>query len=118
MLERAAAELDDGRGAIVDATFQRRPERAAARALAEQRGLPLLFVECVCDEKEIRARLDKRVNGGIGPSDADWNVYREQVANAEPLAPDEEHVRIDTAASTDGGLSRLEVAAREKIMVE
>jgi len=115
MIERAGAALGAGRGAVIDATFQRRPEREAVRTLARTRGVPLLFVECVCDEKEIRARLNKRVRAGVGPSDADWEVYRRQVANAEPLGAGEEHVRIDTSASADGGLAALESAARAEI---
>lgn len=92
------AELAAGRGAIIDATFQRRAHRDAARAVARQAGVQVRFVECICPVDEVRRRLEKRRIADRDASDADWEVYLKQVANYEAFAPDEEseHVAIDT----------------------
>lgn len=84
---RAAAEaLARGAGAILDGTFQRRVDRDAARAVAQRAGVPLLLVECVADDDEVRRRLAARGARGDDPSDADWAVYQRQRANHEPFS--------------------------------
>ena len=108
MLDEAASHLGAGRGAILDATFQLRVGRDAARAVARQHGVPFLLVECRCDEAEVRRRLQRRVEHGGGPSDADWNVYLEQRRRFEPIGSDEEsdHLIVDddrTGRPVDSG---------------
>ena len=95
MLARASGEIAAGRGVILDATFQRRADRDALRALAAGRRVPLLFVECRCSEDEVRRRLEERGRRGGGESDADWSVYLEQCKRYEAFAADE---RDDTLA--------------------
>ena len=97
LYDGAAATLATGRGVIVDATFQRRVDRDAARAVAARAGAPLLFVECRADEAEIRRRLAARAARGDDASDADWAVYARQRLHYQPYDADEPHVAIDTA---------------------
>ena len=115
MHEAARVELAAGRGAIIDATFQRRAHRDAARAVARQAGVPFLFVECVCPADEVRRRLERRKIADRDVSDADWEVYQKQVANYEPFAPEEESERVvvDTTSPFAAQLARVEKALRQ-----
>ncbi len=60
MLAEAENLLNDGRGAILDATFKTSADRQLALALAARRGVPVLFVECVVGEDEAIRRLEQR----------------------------------------------------------
>lgn len=110
MLDEAASHLDASRGAILDATFQLRVGRDAVRAVARQHAVPFLLVECQCDEVEVRRRLQRRVEHGGGPSDADWNVYLEQRRRFEPIGSDEEsdHLIVDTTAPAEQSALAIE----------
>src|SRR5262249_45277942 len=89
MLDEGAAHVAAGRGLILDATFQRRTHRDAVRALARRHGVPLLFVECHCDEAEIRRRLAERGRQADSISDADWAIYLEQRRHFVAFGSDE-----------------------------
>jgi aminoglycoside phosphotransferase family enzyme/predicted kinase len=114
MYDGAARELAAGRGAIIDATFQRRAHRDAARAVARAARVPILFVECVCPETELRRRLAERARQNADASDADWNVYLQQRVTYEAFAADEqpERVVIDTTAPRHAQLARIESPLR------
>lgn len=115
MLARAAEELVAGRGAIIDATFQRREHRDTARALAARHGVPLLFVECSAPDNVIRRRLDERARREHSISDADWQVYLQQRALYEPFAADEPGAvfRADTARPQAELLASVERRLRQ-----
>jgi hypothetical protein len=97
MLAEAAEHLGAGRGVILDATFQRRADRDAARPLARTHAVPFLLVECRCRKDELRRRLEARQDRG-GASDADWKVYLEQRRRYEAIGADERQdaLLIDT----------------------
>jgi len=120
MLGEATSHLGAGRGAILDATFQLRVGRDTARAAARQHGVPFLLVECRCDEAEVRRRLQRRVDHGGGPSDADWNVYLEQRRRFEPIRSEEEsdHLIVDTTAPADQSALAIETALVNRISQE
>jgi aminoglycoside phosphotransferase family enzyme/predicted kinase len=115
MLARAGEELAAGRGAIIDATFQRREHRDTVRALAAQERVPLLFVECSAGNDVIRRRLDERAKREHSPSDADWDVYLQQRAVYEPFAADEPGavLRADTARPQAELLASIEKRLRQ-----
>lgn len=117
MLALAGAELESGRGAIVDATFQRREHRRQVDELAANAGVPCVFVECGCGATEIRRRLDRRSRSGKGPSDADWEVYRAQLASYEPVSAGEREctVSVDTSRPTSEIVDRVESAVRRRL---
>ena len=100
MLAAAGRRLADGKGVILDATFQRRADRDGARRLARDHGVPLLFVECRCTADTARQRLGARAAEGSGPSDADWNVFLEQRRRYEPFTATEGpyHLVVDTTS--------------------
>jgi aminoglycoside phosphotransferase family enzyme/predicted kinase len=114
MYAAAAEALAAGRGAIIDATFQRRIDRDAARAMSQRAGRPILFVECVSHEDEIRQRLAERAKRDDDASDADWAIYRQQRARYEPFASDEvaDHIVVDTSRPLDRTLADVELALR------
>ena len=117
MYASARSELAGGRGVIVDATFQRRVDRAAVYDLAREASLPVLIVECRCDEGEIRRRLDARVRSAAGASDADWSVYQAQRERYEEFAEDEAAMRV-VVRSTDPPeliVAQIEEAARQRL---
>jgi predicted kinase len=97
LYDGAATALADGHGAIIDATFQRHLDRNRARAIAATASVPVLFVECRCDEDELRRRLATRTACGDNPSDADWDVYVRQRGRYEPYdTGDPDHLAVDT----------------------
>lgn len=114
LYDAAAAALAAGRGAIVDATFQRRADRDAARAVARRAGAPILFVECRCPEAEVRRRLTERARRDNDVSDADWTIYRQQQRVYEPFAADEraDLLRVDTSAPQAELLGAIEQRLR------
>jgi predicted kinase len=113
MIERAAQGLESGRGIILDATFQRRSDRDAARAVAVRAQLPFLLGECRCDEDEVRRRLQQRAQDSETPSDADWNVHVEQRRSFEALGDDESgRVILYTAGTPEQLARKIEVALR------
>lgn len=115
MIERAAQGLRSGRGVILDATFQRRSDRDAARAVAVRAGVPFVLAECRCDEEEVRRRLQRRAQDSETPSDADWNVHVEQHRHFDAFSEDEgERVIVDTTAVPEQLTGEIEAALRRK----
>jgi hypothetical protein len=116
MLVEARAHLAAGRAVILDATFQRRADREAARAVATMYGVPFVLIECQCPDEQIRRRLEQRQRRGAGPSDADWTVYLEQRRRCEPIGADEAegHVRLDTAAPVSAVVATVEQVLRQR----
>ena len=114
LLERASQELAAGSGVILDATFQRRGDRDAARALAARFRVPFLSTECISDDAVVRRRLDERSAQGNSLSDADWRIYLEQRKRFEPIADDEaNHLRLDTAVAPQQSTRVVEAALRQ-----
>jgi aminoglycoside phosphotransferase family enzyme/predicted kinase len=116
MLDEAERHLATGRGVILDATFQRREDRDAARVLARQHAVPFVIVDCQCSEAEVRRRLAARVRQADSPSEADWAVYLEQRQRFAPFRSDEQddHVRLDTTGATATGVARIEDELRRR----
>jgi len=114
MYGAADTALAAGRGAIIDATFQRRVDRDAARAVAYRAHRPILFVECVCSAEEVRRRLAERGLRGDDASDADWAIHRQQRARYEPFAADEatERIVVDTQRPLPHVIADIERALR------
>jgi uncharacterized protein len=113
MFRRAAVVLDAGRGVVLYATFRDRALRLRARDLARAAGRRFLFVETMCDEATLRARLRRRARGP-SVSDADESLLARVRAEFDPVTELEavEHVRVDTTGSADAAARAvLEVLA-------
>ncbi|HUF92879.1 MAG TPA: AAA family ATPase [Candidatus Limnocylindria bacterium] len=98
VFRRAGAVLGSGRGVILDATFRGRDLRRRARELAIRHGRPFLFVEAVCEEATLRARLRARAAAGPSVSDATEALLERFRREFEPVTelPAGEHVVVDT----------------------
>jgi predicted kinase len=83
--------------------------------LAARQEIPILLVECRCDDAEIRKRLEERVRRDLGPSDADWTVYVEQRRRSEPFsATERDHLVIETTQSLDSQTRAVERALLDR----
>jgi uncharacterized protein len=60
MLITAQAALEKGRSVILDATCRKQKERHDILQLAADTGANIIFVECRCPDREIKARLKNR----------------------------------------------------------
>jgi predicted kinase len=90
-----------GYPALVDATFNRREDRARFRALAVSLGLPVRFLHCRAAPEVLRRRLALRHALGSDPSEADLEVLRWQEHHAEPVTPDEGFVTLEVDTTAD-----------------
>lgn len=119
ILEEARAILAARRGVILDATYRDPANRRAVLPAARAAGVPVLFVECRCDEKEIIRRLEQRTREGRDVSDATVEVYLRQRAEFSPLteipapcqiAVDTSRDPIDTALAIEDRMARMHAA--------
>jgi predicted kinase len=112
MVEQGEKLLRSGRGVILDATFRDPGKRRLVSEMASRAGVPWLFVECRCDEKEAISRLKERARRGAQVSDADVQVYLRQRAEFVALneIPAYRHCTLDT--TEDGTAGVLEVELR------
>jgi predicted kinase len=97
VFRRAEVVMRSGRGVILDATFRDRALRLRARALANRYDRPFHFVEAICDDTTLRARLRARA-AGTSVSDATEDLLDKIRSEFEPVTElePEEHVRVDT----------------------
>jgi aminoglycoside phosphotransferase family enzyme/predicted kinase len=100
MMQEAAVILDSGRGVILDATFRDPVHRRPVLECAAAKNLPLAFVECRCDEREVLRRLNERTKRGPDASDATAEVYLRQRGEFVPLdeIQPEQRIVADTNA--------------------
>ena len=98
LFRRADVVLSSGRGVILDASFRSRDLRLRARELASRHGRPFRFVEAICDDVTLRARLRARAAAGMSVSDATEELLDRFRRDFEPVAelPTDEHVSVDT----------------------
>jgi uncharacterized protein len=98
LFRRADVVLGSRRGVILDATFRERDFRLRARQLATRHGRPFRFVEAVCDDATLRARLRARAAAGGSVSDATEDLLERVRRDFEPVTEfrADEHVRVPT----------------------
>jgi aminoglycoside phosphotransferase family enzyme/predicted kinase len=106
----ARTSLRSGYPVIVDATFLRRAERDAFRALAAELHLPFTILHCTASEDRLRERVAARAASGADPSEADVAVLEHQLQHCEPLADDERAFTIE--AATDQPIDALSLRER------
>jgi uncharacterized protein len=110
LFAEADGHLRDGCGVIIDATFKRPVDRRTVLATGSQVGVPVLFVECQADQREVLRRLRKRSSERVGPSDATEEVYLCQRGEFVPLTElsARQHLVVDTAKGTEHVLPAIE----------
>jgi aminoglycoside phosphotransferase family enzyme/predicted kinase len=108
VLRRAEAVVASGRAVVLDASFRSPAQRAAARAFAAARGVPIRFVECVAPPDVCRRRLAQReVEGGV--SDGRLAIFDAFVARFEPFdeLPPDERLVVDTSGEAARAVARV-----------
>jgi predicted kinase len=112
LLERAAAVLESGRPALLDATFAAAADRRRTLAWAEARCVRPWLVEVRCSEAVARERLERRAREGRDPSDAGPELLASSLARFE--APDEWPAEGRLAVQSDSPdvAAELDAAAR------
>jgi len=115
LLADAQARLRDGRGVIIDATFKRLDDRRRALAIGAQAGVPVLFIECQAEEREVVRRLHERTKKGDSLSDATAEVYLSQRVDFAPITEvrARHHLVVDTGAPRERTLDSIESALRD-----
>ena len=100
LAELAAAVLDAGYTAIIDAAFLQRWQRQLFRELAQRRALPFVILDITASMESLRKRIVDRSGDA---SDADLAVLEHQFSSPAPLAQDELGylVRVDTETRLD-----------------
>ena len=104
LARRAEVVLTAGYPVIVDATFLRHAQRDAFRQLAERRSVPFVILACDADPATLRQRIEERQRAGNDPSEATLKVLEQQLAEREPLTPEEQKYVV---ASHDAKLLRM-----------
>ncbi len=89
LLDHARAVVRSGRWVILDAVHARRPERAAAAALARELRVPFGLLYCDAPHDELVRRLQQRRTTASEVSDADTTVLEKQMEFFEPPGPGE-----------------------------
>jgi uncharacterized protein len=107
-LGRRAAELAEV-GAIVDATFRRRADRAAFTSAF---GGAALYVECRAPAAVIAERAALRESDPLRVSDATAGIAERQLAEFEPLdeVPPDQHLLLRSDRPLEALLDELEAA--------
>lgn len=97
MFGRARRLLSRGRWVVLDATFGDQQQRANAQELAHATSARFLCVECLADEATVRQRLEERESSGLGPSDANWQIYIAQRQTFHPVTelPPQQHLPVE-----------------------
>lgn len=89
LLEQARRLLRAGWSVVVDATFLRRTDRDAFRALARECHVAFSILAPQATPKQLRERILARAAQGQDASEATLDVLAQQMRTLEPLGPDE-----------------------------
>jgi uncharacterized protein len=118
LLEKAARELREGRGVVLDGSYQKREERLRVRHLAEKYASPVYFILCTCPEPVLRERLSLRAKDPATVSDGRWEIYLQQKEKFEPPTELGAHelVILETAAPVAQLGKNLESAIRQLLL--
>lgn len=105
---RAETVLLSGRTVLVDASFRRREERLALRQLAQELGVPFLFLECRADALTCKSRLARRARES-STSDGRLEIFDQLLAAWEDVGElqAEEHRLVDTGRPVQALVAEL-----------
>ena len=98
MTESARTLLAENGAVVLDATFRREADRAAARELAVSEGADFRLIECRLSSQVAQSRLEQRERLKEGLSDATWETYQRQHGEFEPIKQGSGTFILDTGA--------------------
>lgn len=109
VLRRARIVIGSGRTVLLDASFRSAKMRQQAHSLAEDLGVPFLFIECQAPREVCRERLVRREQEG-GVSDGRLAIFDDFCARWEQVEelPPREHLVLDTSRALDENLKAIE----------
>jgi uncharacterized protein len=110
----AAHIVAGGFSAIIDATFQRRADRALFTRLSIDTGAPLVLVRCRAPVDVLRKRILDRARRGDDASEANLEVLEHQQATFESIDPGEEIEVIDADTTRDTVTQEVEAGLKEQ----
>jgi len=90
LFELAKQVLEAEFSVIVDATFLHRKDRQRFGELAQSLAVDFRILDFKAEEKVLRQRIEKRLEAGKDPSEADLDVLRWQLEHHDPLSPQEQ----------------------------
>jgi predicted kinase len=97
--DTAALFLQKGHDVVMDMGFWTRASRDHAREFATKHHAKIKLYALTCSENIMRLRvLERTMNLPAGALFIDENAFELFKKRFEPLAPDEEHMTIDTSA--------------------
>lgn len=105
----ARATLEGGFPVIVDATFQRKSDRARLSAVAGELGVPIHLVRCHAPQAILERRVAERTRFANDPSEADLSVVHAQRALFEPIDESEGFHVLDASTEVLGIAERISV---------
>lgn len=116
LLSRAENDIRQGRGVVLDASYQEKSERELVRGLASKLGCRVYFVLCTCPEDEMKRRMEARAKDPNAVSDGRWEIYLKQKERF--AAPDElserELITLSTAMPVQEILANLSTQLEAK----
>lgn len=118
LAEQAGRLAAAGEAVIVDATFLDHRMRALLRETAEAQGVPFTILHASAPQLVLEERIRKRQAAGRDASEADTDVLRAQIDNADPLTDEEQQytVTVDTTEPVDyqALAGRIRATARQR----
>ena len=118
MARTAEQMIEQGKSAILDASFVRLAQREKVVRLADKHKIPLLVIHCSASERTTQERLAQRQAQGLDVSDGRWEVYLEQKKACEPLdeIPPTARLELNTEAMLDPLISDSENFLRRRLI--
>jgi predicted kinase len=99
LVERGRELLIRDGDVVLEATFRRNADRAAAREMAHRAGARWRVIECRLTPELARERLERRAALKRGLSDATWETYVRQQPEFAPFDDrDTPRLELDTSA--------------------
>jgi aminoglycoside phosphotransferase family enzyme/predicted kinase len=114
LLDTARSVLQGGFTAIIDATFNRRSERAAFAALAQTLGVAAHVIRCEAPDEILESRILTRAIAGADASEAGVSVLRWQQRQYEPLHDEEGFSVILAHTDSADVLERVEAEMKRR----
>jgi aminoglycoside phosphotransferase family enzyme/predicted kinase len=99
--------LHAGLPVVIDATYLKHAQRAAAAQVAETSGTPFLILDCHAPDAVIASWLAQRQQQGTDASDATLAVVQAQQASREPLSDEERLLSKRIETNESGSLDQL-----------
>jgi aminoglycoside phosphotransferase family enzyme/predicted kinase len=118
LLDTTRLMLRAGLPVVVDATFIRLRARTLFRQMAAREQIPLRIISCHCDQKLIEARLKRRAEEGLDPSDADIEVMRRQLELLHPITAEEQLQTLDVDTRDDEAIEQLLAQLRGQKLID